>query len=109
MIDANTTHMHLPCHSSDPASAFYPAAAARLAPQADQDRRISTMFTLRRTTALLTTALLILGGLTSNATARDCVVTDSGDPPPGEPTAGTTLRSVPSRAAQTPVDPAPAA
>ena len=55
------------------------------------------MFTLRRTTTLLKSALLILGGLTSNATALDCVVTDSGDPPPGEPTAGTTLRSVPSQ------------
>ena len=42
--------------------------------------------------------IVAIWGLTSQATARDCVVTDDGDLAPGdlapgEPTAGTTLRS----------------
>lgn len=38
-------------------------------------------------------ALGVVWVLTSQATARDCVVTDDGDLAPDEPTAGTTLRS----------------
>ena len=50
------------------------------------------MFTWRGG-ALVHVVVVAVWGLTSQATARDCVVTDDGDLAPGEPTAGATLRS----------------